>query len=193
MTKPAPTAQALARACRAAVRRRYIATSCIETAFLFERTAHHLGLVATRVVCQVVAFSPAMAEALARGEDPNEAMKRPECWSVGVGVMQGPEDFVGRLDRKGNRFVGHVVCLAGDRLVDPSADQMSRPGKGLVIDAPIVARVGAKEGNDVEVITRVPSGAVVRYTLYPDIPPPEPKTNRILERTAKRLASELST
>lgn len=179
----------VAKACRAAVKDRYVDRSCIETAFLFERTAHHLGLPASRVVCQVLAISKLMAAELYRGVPPEEIPDEYGYWSVHVGQLQFPEDYVGRMEDEKNRFVGHVVCLVDGRLIDPSADQMNRPAKGLILDEPVIARLDDEEPNMAYTLT--PHGVSVRYTLHPDVPVPKPKSDRILERIARRLAKEL--
>lgn len=183
------TPMQVAKACRAAVKERYVDRSCIETAFLFERTAHHLGLPASRVVCQVLAISKLMAAELYRGVPPEEIPNEYGYWSVHIGQLQSPEDFVGRREDEKNRFVGHVVCLVDGRLIDPSADQMNRPEKGLILDEPVITRLDDEEPN--MAYTQTPHGVSVRYTLHPDVPVPKPRSDRILERTARRLAKEL--
>lgn len=189
---------AVATEVRKIVRANYLhITSCIESAYLFERTAFHMKLPARRVVAQVVAYSPLLAQAIA-SEDTfytqaaESLVGQPGYWSVGVGMLQKPDDFVGRMESDLNRFVGHVVCvLEGDgvfALVDPSADQMSRPDRDLVIDKPIV--VWPCENRDT-VVTALRSGVVVRYDLHHDVAVPEPVTNRKLERYARGLARKL--
>lgn len=92
------------------------------------------------------------------------------------------------MDIEKNRFVGHVVCIAGDVLIDPSADQMSRPEKGLELPLPLVADVG--EG--AVVVAEVSTGAVIRYVLHPEVGIPRPKADRLLERMARQRAQVLS-
>ena len=185
---PQVDALKLATECRALIKERYRVTSCVESAFLFERTAHHLGLTATRVVCQATAMTPLFAQAVAEGLDVKPLLSEPGYWAVSVGELQFPGDFVGRMEVAKNRFVGHVVCLAAGHLIDPSVDQMSRPGRGLTLDEPLVCEYG--EG--LIVVGCHPKGALVRYVLHPDVPAPKPKTDKILERLAKGLAQKWS-
>jgi hypothetical protein len=185
-TEPNVDALQLATRCRMSMESRYKATSCIESAFLFERTAHHLGLSVSRVVCQATAMTPLLAQAVAEGRDARELMSEPGYWAVGVGLFQSPDDFVGRTELGKNRFVGHVVCLTEDHLIDPSVDQLSRPDRGLVLDRPLIARY---EGKTI-VVGFGQQGTVVRYVLHPTVPVPAPRTNKKLERTARTLAQE---
>ena len=181
----------LAKACRALIRKNYVlVTSCVETSFLFERTAHHLGLTAPRVVCQVMAYSPAMAAAMDTGELVKDRVGEPGFWAVGIGQLQYPEDYVGRLEPEKNRFVGHVVCLPDNScLADPSADQMHRPERGLLVPYPVVCRISSEHDR---VITRNPEGTVLVYQLHRTVPVPRPRTDKILERMARTLAKSLS-
>lgn len=185
--KPLVDSLELAKACRSLVRERYVnTTSCIESAFLFERTAFHLGLKASRVVCQATAISALLAQAMKEGKDPKSVQHEPGHWAVAIGSLQFPGDFVGRSEPEKNRFVGHVVCLAHGYLIDPSVDQMHRPEKGLLLPEPVLGP--ADEGR--VVIVQAPSGALVKYELYPNVPVPKPKTDRVLERLAKGLAQK---
>lgn len=176
----------LATQCRAWVQSRYAVTSCIESAFLFERTAHHLGMEVTRVVCQATAMTPLLAQAVAEGRDAKPLMSEPGYWAVGVGLPQFPDDFVGRMELEKNRFVGHVVCLTDTHLIDPSVDQLNRPDKQLFLEHPLIAPY---EGGAI-VVGFGGQGTVVRYVLHATVPVPAPRTDKKLERTAKTLALE---
>lgn len=184
---------ALARRCRALIRQRYsLVTSCIETSFLFEQTALCLELPIRRVVCQVQAFTPKLAEAMDAGQAMEPLLDLPGYWAVGVGMLQHPDDFVGRLDKTNNRFVGHVVCLAGERhLVDPSADQMARPERGLLIEDPVIGPVASDFGPKKPQWLRNKEGVVLGYWLHPAVAPPKPTTDKILKRLARQLAQEV--
>lgn len=92
------------------------------------------------------------------------------------------------MENDKNRFVGHVICLADDLLIDPSADQMSRPEKGLHLPGPVVTEADDRAA---AVVAETASGVIVRYILHPDVAVPRPKTDRLLERMAKGLAREL--
>lgn len=182
--------ESLARVCRALIRNDYPrVTSCIETSYLFERTAFYLGLSVTRVVCRAGAYSPLLAKAIGEGKTPKECMEFDDHWSVMVGYNQSPEDYLGRIDNERNRFVGHLVCVADNVLVDASADQMSRPTKGMPITGPVLTRI--KTGN--VVIAETHDGVVVRYELHPEVAVPMPKSDRRLDRRAKALAAQIRT
>jgi hypothetical protein len=185
-TKPDVDAMQLATQCRAWVKSRYKATSCIESAFLFERTAHHLGLSVKRVVCQATAMTPLLAQAVAEGRDAGALMSEPGYWAVGVGLPQFSGDFVGRKELDKNRFVGHVVCMTEDHLIDPSVDQLSRPERGMILDRPLIA---CYKGENI-VVGFGQQGTVVRYVLHPSVPVPTPRTDKKLERSARTLAQE---
>jgi len=178
---------ALAKECRTLVQQRsFLVNACIESAFLFERAAHHLGLDVRRVVCQATAMSPLLAQAVADGRGATVNMDEPGYWAVAVGALQSKEDFVGRSEPDKNRFVGHVVCLTEDVLIDPSVDQMNRPAKGLILDEPLVCPFDG----ELTVVGINHHGSVVKYRLHPNVAIPVPKTNKILERRAKGLADE---
>lgn len=185
----------LAEKCREFTLRKYVnSTSCIETSYLFARTAHYLGLETMRVVCQAMAYSPLLAQELNKPEMSPDQIKKligqPGYWSVGVGLMQFPGDFVGRSEPQKNRFVGHVTCIAGDTLVDGSADQMSRPEKGLIVPRVLSTTVElplAKGGKTLLVTT---SGAVIQYIFHPEVTVPMPRTDKALDRIARTLAKE---
>lgn len=163
-------------------------TSCIETAFLFDCVAQQLNLPLKRAVCQVTAFSPKLAQAIANKMDTQSLITEPGYWAVDVGHLQEPGDYVGRAMPERNRYVGHVVCLLGDDLLlDVSADQMDRAAKGLVVDGPVLAQLDSQP----VVWAENAHGTVFRYQLHPNVPAPNPRSSdRILTRLARRLAQE---
>lgn len=131
----------LARRVRGVARSNYaLATSCIETSYLLERAAAQFGLRMRRVVAQVHAYSPRMADAIRDGlslDELRQLAEQPGYWSVSIGVPR-PGEWMGKSDVAANRFIGHVVCLTAETptmrlLVDPSADQMNRPQYGLCV------------------------------------------------------------
>jgi hypothetical protein len=131
-------------------------------------------------------MTPLYVQGLAAGKSAISLRGLPGYWMVGVGYPQSADDYVGRVDARNNRFVGHVVCVAGRYLIDVSADQMSRPEQQLVLDEPLITEY---EGTPIAV-GMTAQGAAVRYEMYPEVQVPTPKTDRILERLAKRLAAE---
>jgi hypothetical protein len=179
--------QKLAQDCRKRIRERYPReTSCIESAFLFERAAGLLGQSVQRVVCQATAMTPLLAQAVADGKNSGELLDLPGYWAVAVGMLQSPEDYVGRAQPEINRYVGHVVCLTDTHLIDVSVDQMNRPAKQLVLDEPLVVPY---EGQRI-VVGFNRHNSIVKYTLHPDVPVPMPRTDKILERMAKAVAQD---
>lgn len=188
--EPRIDSMALARRCRAIIRERYaLQSSCIETSFLLEQTALLLGLPIQRMVCQVQAFSPKLAEAMAQGQSVDSLLSLPGYWSVGVGIPQSADDFVGRFDGPNNRYVGHVVCIAANHLIDASADQMSRPQKELHLTGPVIGPL-QEESDTNQHWFESPEGVVLSYWLHPSVPPPKPVTDKILKRLARPLADE---
>lgn len=181
----------LAHRCREAIRGKFfLQNACIDVSHLFERTAFHLGLQAKRVVCQALAFTPLWREAMDAGIDMKTKYDVPGYWSVGVGFCQMPGDFIGRVDRQRNRFVGHVICLIDDHLVDANSDQLSRPKQGMPIQSPIVFKLEEAQLSKNVVGIILPNDMEVEYRLHPDIPVPNTKYNKLIERLAKNLAAE---
>lgn len=183
----------LAFECREFTKRKFILqTSCVETSFLFARTTELLGLKSKRIVAQAMAYSPKLAALIQSGELESNQRFLDKYWSVGVGILQFEDDFVGRSQPEKNRYVGHVICLVetskGTAFVDPSADQMSRPQHDLTIAEPIVIWP-CPDANLISV--KNSRGVLVRYTLHSEVAPPEVKSaTRILERAAKKLAEK---
>ena len=192
---PTPVVDALdlARRCRAAARQSFPAkTSCIETTEIFARAAELLGVRATRRVCQVEAFSPKLAEQIKTDTVDKQSIGQPGIWAVGVGIPQYPGDFVGMVDDVNNRFVGHVVCLADDHLVDPSVDQMSRPERDMPLADPVLFRLDDKMVAAQVGWTETQHGVLLKYVLHPDVPAPRAKRWKIIERLARAVVRELT-
>jgi len=185
-------ALALAKRCRALALTSFPAhkTSCIETTEIFIRAAELLGTSAVRQVCQVVAYSPKLAEQIKTDTVDESSIGQPGIWSVGVGIPQNPADFVGRVDEKNNRFVGHVVCMAEDHLVDPSVDQMSRPEWSMPLPEPVLFKLDERMKKARVAVTETSQGVLLKYILYPDVQVPRAKSSKIVERLARGLARE---
>jgi len=190
-SEPVVDALLLAQKCRAVARQRFTKTSCIETSLVFERAAAHLGLSARRIVCQVAAYSPKLAAQMKAGTVDRSKMDEPGIWSVGIGIPESPDDYLGRLDTLNNRFVGHVVCIIEDHLVDPTADQMSRPDRDMPMPEPVLCRMDdAMRANQVA-WTETPHGVLLKYLLYPDVTVPPTKWGKVIERMALQVVREL--
>lgn len=189
--EPVVDAILLAERCRAAALQRWsVRSSCIETSFMFERAATHLGVKASRVVCQVAAYSPKLADLIKAGTADRTSIEKDGMWSVGLGIPQYPEDFVGREDLANNRFVGHVVCQAENYLIDPTADQMSRPDRDMPLPGPILVELCGEMKSKQVAWTETAAGVLLKYILYPDIVVPAPKRSKIIERLALGVARE---
>lgn len=181
----------LAKRCRTVALQRYIATSCLETTQLFQRAAFHLGVDAARIVCQASAYAPKLAEQIRTDTVDKTSLGQPGIWAVGVGIPQSAADFVGRIDVAKNRFVGHVVCLVNGHLVDPSADQMSRPQWEMPITEPLVCTISDETREAGVLWTENAQGVLLKYILYPDIAVPAARQGKILERLAIGIAREM--
>ncbi len=172
-----------------------LVTSCIEAAYLFQRAALNLGEDVRRSVAQVMAYSPLLAEEIAKGKTMQECSDlagKPGYWAVAVGYPESASDRFGASDRRRNRYVGHVVCTVEDRdhmlVIDPSADQMNRPLYGLKIDEPVVSRVPRLTRH---ILLRSDDGVMISYDLFPDMPLPLPRTQAWLDRQARVLADRV--
>lgn len=154
------------------------------------RAAELLGVHATRVVCQAVAYSPKLAAQVKTGTADKGSIGQPGIWSVGVGIPQHPDDHVGRLDVDNNRFVGHVVCMAGGHLVDPSVDQMSRPEWNMPLPEPVLIALDDAMLSANVAWTETSRGVLLRYILHPDVPVPRAKWGKIIERLARGVVRE---
>lgn len=179
-----------ARRCREIALQRYVKSSCIETSQIFASAAAHLGLPVTRMVCQVAAYSPKLAQLIKAGTANRDSMNQPGMWSVGLGLPQSPEDFVGRMDTANNRFVGHVVCMVEDHLVDPTVDQMSRPEHDMSLQAPFMIRLDDEMRTKQVAWAETADGVLIKYVLHPKVAPPAPVRERIIERLALSVARE---
>lgn len=151
----------------------------------------HLGVDVVRVVCQASAYTPKLAEQIRAGNVDKKSLGQPGVWAVGVGIPQYPEDFVGRLDVAQNRFVGHVVCMVGDHLIDPSVDQMSRPKWEMPITEPVVCLMSARSKEAGVAWAETPLGVLLKYVLYPDLEVPMARQSKILERLAVGIARDM--
>jgi hypothetical protein len=188
---PVVDAIVLAERCRAIALQRWpVKSSCIETSFMFERAAMHLGLKSSRVVCQVAAYSPKLADLIKAGTADRKSIEQDGMWSVGLGIPQCPEDFVGREDLANNRFVGHVVCQAESYLIDPTADQMSRPERDMPLPGPVLVELCGEMKAKQVAWTETAAGVLIKYILYPDVDVPAPKSSKIIERLARGVARE---
>lgn len=177
--------------CRQAILTRFGKRSCVESGALVSRVLHGLGVPHRMAVCEAQAFNRVMADALRAGAPIEEIARMRGGWSVLVGAPSEADDFPGRQDRKKNRFVGHVVVFAEANgttvLIDPSADQMDRPGHGLRISGPLCCPVPANEK-----VLHIGSGSgMVVYRLREGAFPPDPVRSRIIGRLAARLLGEL--
>ena len=143
------------------------------------------------MVAQAHAQSALLAQAVQEGRDLQALFGQPGYWAVAVG-LPGESEVIGQSDSVRNRFIGHVVCVIDDGrqqwLVDPSADQMNRPERGLTIGEPIVARIPPAAASSMLVN---PDGVRVRYELFPQVRAPMPRTALWLDRAAKELAAGL--
>lgn len=185
----------LAKLCRAATLHRFseTKTSCIESAAVLARAAELLGRPLIRMVCQVAAYSPGMTERIKQGLPLESELGKPGMWSVGIGLPRFDGDYVGRLDTANNRFVGHVVCLSGTILIDPSIDQLNRPAHDLILESPIVMELDADMLAEQVGVGETPSGILLKYVLHPDVVVPEVKMGKVVERLAQGVVRDFST
>lgn len=154
----APQMKTVAQAVRSAVLNRYSVDSCIESTAILIDVLARLGVPATPAPVLVAAFNRAAQQVLTTTPDLPADQWPDDAWSVG----QGP----GQPFRPGG-WPGHLVAVvptaAATRLVDASADQMSRPDKGLVITGPVLGRVPPQwaPGSGIGCVTHLHDTAVV--------------------------------
>lgn len=118
---------------RAAVLAATSADTCILTTRVICETARYFGVPVKPVAVNVMVHNAAAARLLAEAVPTDQWP--PEAWSLGVA---GTGAIAGRA------WDGHLIgvgVVGGDRfLVDGSADQLSRPGKGIDV-APLTIRM----------------------------------------------------
>jgi hypothetical protein len=62
-----------------------------------------------------------------------------EAWSVGVDDRHPDHDLAATVSRR--RFPGHLVAVADGWLLDPTAEQLNRPARGLWVEGTVGAPV----------------------------------------------------
>lgn len=197
-TSPSPYAslsldmQKVAKRCRDVALQRFIKSSCIETSELLHAVLTGLDAEPTRMVCQVVAYSPELARRMQEGKVDPTTIGQPGLWSVGVGLPEGPADYVGRFDVANNRFIGHVVCIVENHLVDPSVDQMSRPERDMPIKAPVICRLTDEMLAKGVALVKTPHGVLIKYVMHPDVAVPSAKRGKIIDRMAQSVLQEIA-
>lgn len=154
----------IARAVRRAVLTRYDVDSCIESTAIFIDVLSELGVESSPAPVLVSAFNRAAQHMLTYYPDVPVEHWPEEAWSVGQGPDQPP---------KPGGWPGHLVAVvptrAATRLVDVSADQMSRPEKDLVVPGPVIGRIPTDWGSGVACATHLhDTGTVVRWVLTED-------------------------
>jgi len=119
-------------------------------------------------------------------------MGEPGIWSVGVGINQHPGDYLGRMDTENNRFVGHVVCVVEDYLVDPSVDQLSRPEWEMALPNPVMVRMSSAMKEAEVAWLETTSGVLLKYLIHPEVTVPRAKRAKIIERLAQGVVREMT-
>lgn len=149
---------------RDAVLRTHHERSCLMSTRVFIAAARYFGVFARPVPVTVIYLNHAMVQAI-DAELPEDQYP-PGAWSVGV---EGTGQFGLHNDPKG--WDGHMVAVASDALVDPSADQFSRPEKNMPI-GPFATQCPpgwGKPGDTTPLVLRSgSSGAVLRYLPMPN-------------------------
>lgn len=160
----APDMKTIAQFVRRAVLGRYRADSCIESTAIFIDVLAELGVASAPVPVLVTAYNRAAQDVLTHSPGLPMEQWPEDAWTVGQVPGQTP---------KPGGWPGHLVAVvdtrAATRLVDVSADQMSRPGKGLVIPGPVLGRPSAGWApGDVCVTHLHETGVVLRWERTDD-------------------------
>lgn len=142
-----PVVKAVARAVRDAINRRFTVDSCVASTAVLIDVLTHLAVEATPEAVWVAAHNDASLRHMRTS--PGEPFPD-EAWSVGVAP--------GQTARPG-KWPGHLVALVhGPQrtwLVDTSADQFSRPHRGLVVTGPVVKALPAEWADGVPCVARL--------------------------------------
>lgn len=137
--------------------------SCLMSTRVFIAAARYFGIFAKPVPVTVAHLNHAMVQAMDADLPKDEYP--PEAWSVGVA---GTGRFGRYGDPKG--WDGHMIAVADGALIDPSADQFSRPEKGMPLE-PFAARCPSgwgSAGSSPLVFSSDTTGSVLRYAPMAD-------------------------
>jgi len=143
--------------------------TCIEVSRLLVDTLRRLGISEAKAVAVDVVFGNAAAKGL-QGVPMDEWPPDAHTCGAGVGYQMlaaGSTTEPGR--RKG--FVGHVVVVGDDWMVDMTAQQFHRPDRGIIIEGPVctgsVPGIGSKHHHELELA--LPEGGWCLYVTRPEV------------------------
>jgi len=162
----AETYEKLGRFARPLIRQHYNADSCIAATLIVCGALEVLGIRAEPFNANLVACNARWMQLMGeRGGWPADEATMLDwtrnlgAWNVGIGLSYPHEVKPGQWN-------GHLVALTEDRvLIDASADQASRPERGLVLPGTILARHtrGFKTGG-MRVVVPLEQDALAFYT-----------------------------
>jgi len=121
-----PALQRIAWVSRRAVRNECAPDSCIESTRVLIEVARYFGVEVRPLAVRVQLFN-------AEAWDQLQARVPLDEWTGGAFSL----GIDGEAPRTG-KWNGHLVGLAPGHVIDASADQFSRPAKGITIDGPMV-------------------------------------------------------
>lgn len=155
---------------RCEILRHTIAESCIVSTRIVTSIYHEMGVPCVPLVVGAVAVNKQAYEKYEQGEQPHIgddegsfALRIPHVYQDDPEKWKVPED---------KWPAGHIVLAAANRyLVDPSADQMSFPEKGITLGPLIIDLGDAYEAvveGDHEPHVETDQGAHLQYMPFPD-------------------------
>jgi len=143
--------------------------ACIESARLLVDALRRLGISDARALAVDVVYGNAASKAVR--STPIEDWP-PEAYTVGAVI--GDPGITPRSAREPGRrkgFVGHVVVVGEDWLIDMTAQQFHRPDHGIVIEGAVCAGgldgISSKQRHELEL--DLPEGGWVRYVTRPEV------------------------
>ena len=159
--------EALAALARPLILERFGPSSCIASTAIGIDVLRRFGIGARPLPVRVEIYNPALAAALAAGnEPPTDPAARPAWmdafggWSIGLG-MGG--------DEEPGKWPGHLVCWVDSPpvFVDLSLDQASRPARQIELGTAVFEPLPGFERGDQLAPFALPNGCLCRYQAVP--------------------------
>lgn len=166
-SRSASIISAFASVARPIIRTEYDVDSCIPSTRIAIDVFHHFDLRARPLVARMRAFNAAMGRCMAEGGPEDEATF--ERWDRVHGARTSSVGYAEGRTVPPGYWAGHLVAFVADRvLVDPSADQASRPYDSISVPGVLVAPVDARFVAGIRgLILRTSDGCGILYECSP--------------------------
>lgn len=134
--------------------------SCISMSRFMCEVLGYFGVEAQAKHVSLLVLNKVAADALAAGvfklDEPfPKDLEDAGGWTVGIGTP-----------KEGEHVVGHVAVIAGDKLIDASLDQASRPHKDIELEAAVMD-YNPEHNNQVY---QTPEGVLLVYKVHDEYP-----------------------